>query len=181
MMEMVVDFAGYVVVALLSIFAFAVISAYAKSRLLSDKLLALASKEFQEKSISIMETPSDLPDVVLDHIAFLNSQAFAKGTPKTFYRLLKSYNQGAFDTAQPKAKSLTEAADKLRPELRELLGELTVMWFNLIINRNLFWGTLIAFELKKLRASKGDLTHSAASVGSTIFPTLEMGFGRQVC
>jgi hypothetical protein len=155
---------------------YVIFSTYMRSRLLSDKLLALASKEFHEKANSAMETPSDLPDTVINHIAFLNREAFNNGTPKKFYFLLKKYNAGKIDNNLTSKNASVNLFRELRPELQVVLGEITVMWFNLIINRNLFWGALISFELKRLKASKGDLTHSAASLGSSIFPSLEKQF-----
>ena len=177
-MTFIANITALIALIVLAIAIVTMFSIYIRSRNLSDRLAALACKEFHSIAASLMETSAELPDSVLDHIAFLNSQALARETPWKFYFSLRKFNSGATHKGRSQAKiSLFEKEfEGMRPELKSLTKDLTTMWLHWIMNRNLFWGALIAFEIKKQKAKNGDLSHTTASVGSSIFPSFEFDY-----
>lgn len=168
---------------ILSIFCgigfFFALKLYLRVRGVSNSLQALAGKEFHEKASSIMESADELSEAVLSHIEFLNSSALDGRRPLKFYLNLRRFGRSKLKMDVERTEKIHQFQNdisSLRPELRQLLGEITALWLNWIINRNIFIGFLISLELKKTMVRAGHINESPAAVGESIFAKLDGEF-----
>jgi hypothetical protein len=125
----------------------------------SNQLLAVASNEFHEASMSLLESADELPEGVLSVLGTMNSSAFARGTPWILYKALKEARTGrAGSTKATNHHSDFDEFGKLRPELRKLFGTVGASWLNILTHRNLFLHFLIANEMTRMQVSSGSVS-----------------------
>ena len=174
MMETFANYGVWLVAVAAAIWGFLM---YLKLRSVSNGLLALASKEFHDRVASLLETPQDLPDDVLRYVDLMISTAEANGGSWKVYQAFRSHRLSRETLAASKMVSDTELSNQinqLRPELRELLHGATVMWVNWLINRNVFIGYLIAFELRKIALGGGSVEARPTDIERALTPELAM-------
>lgn len=160
---------SYFSLALLALTTFGVLFAYIKMRGVSNKLLALAGKEFHDKVDSILQTSDELPDVALDYLSMMLNIAKSNRGP---WNLLRALRRQAERRSSAKDADLASTLPKLRPELEKLFHEATVMWINWMLNRNVVLGIFISFELRKLALRRNAVDASPKDVENAVFSNL---------
>ena len=159
-------------IAMTSVATVIVFLGYMKARAVSNKLLALASKDFHDKVASILETSNELPDEMLSYLEFLIELANKPDGHLIVLRSLKRRTKMSnedISRSRNRGKNLTEAIRTLRPELADLLQHTTVLWMNWLVNRNLLIGLLIGLELRKLSVSQGSAEAEPSRAAAAVF------------
>lgn len=159
-------------------FVTVVFLAYLKLRGVSNGLLVLAGEEFHDKVDSILKSADELPDSVLDFIEFMIKVA---NSSNGHWRALRAFRrQNALGREESMAEPERKAAFEkdlggLRPELRQLVNDTTMMWLNWHLNRNVVSGLLMMFELRRMALGHGTLEPKPIDVERALTPR-QIGF-----
>lgn len=116
-------------------------------------LVALAVKELHDSAESMLKTPSDIPDRVLELLDFMLRTAFEKDTPRIFSRIAASASNGGI---RPDAR-VDEDLNSMRPELQELFLKATASWLNIVCNLDAVHGNRIASAFNKIKVDRREV------------------------
>lgn len=163
---MISEAISYIAMALLAVTTLGVFIIYVKMRSVSNKLLALAGKEFHDRMDSILATSEELPDVALDYLSVMMRIAKSDNGPWQLFWALRKKSKGR---SESNARELATALPQMRPELQRLFHDATVMWLNWMLNRNVLLGLLINFEFRKVAAERNMVDASPSDVERTVF------------
>lgn len=138
-----------------ALFAFAVM--YSVKFLLglrdmSNKLSIVAASEFFDKADSLMKTPSDLPDSVLDAIQTMMVSMNNGTGARAFLNVLKQLNNDIPTVGKRGVDDADLMSDvkNMRPELGLIFRETVAAWLNYVTNRHVIYNIAITLEVKKL-------------------------------
>lgn len=164
-----IGYLGWAALAILFILAYSV---YLRTRAVGNSLLALAGKEFHDKISRALESADELPDAVLDFVEFMIDTANEPRGHWSTYRTFRRLNSAVI----PSRRSATEGANamevglkSLRPQVRTIIDEASVMWLNWMISRNVFVGLMISLESRKLALRRGAVDAGAVDVEKSLF------------
>ncbi|AZV00227.1 hypothetical protein pben1_p70 [Paracoccus phage vB_PbeS_Pben1] len=119
-----------------------------------NRLLAVASEDFHDAASSLLKTPQDLPDEVLDSLSMMSRTGFSRGSERAFLialqrsRLVEKSSKG-----QP-SNSLIKAIKNMRPELQSIFGKAVVAWFNIMTHKSGPYHQKIRIEALKGEAAR---------------------------
>lgn len=116
-------------------------------------LTALAVKEFHEACDSMLKTPKDIPEEVLEAIRGMGRSAFSRGAHWRLRDAIRRDRIGEM-SSNPNAE-LVKAVEEMRPELQALFRKASASWLNVVCNRSLLGNFFISLELRKLQIQKG--------------------------
>lgn len=123
------------------------LSAYLRMRRISNRFLALATKEFHEAAGALTEDLQELPIEVISLLQTMNKTAFARGSDRTFLAQLEA--AGAVRQATPPwLKNLPSGT-------RGHLLKAAASWMNIMTHRHTIVGTRIGMEIVKHQVNDG--------------------------
>jgi hypothetical protein len=157
---MLENLTAYVLLALGGVLFVVIFGAYLKLRGVANGLLALAGEELHNSVNSLLQTSEELPESVLTYLDFMITVANASNGHWIAYRAFRRQNsilRKAVSVHSEKWAVFEKDLGSLRPELRQLINAATMMWLNWLVNRNVFSGLLIMFELRKMALDHGSL------------------------
>lgn len=127
------------------------ISVYLEVRSTSNRLLAVAQKQFAHSVERILKTEEELPPVILALIRMMGETAFMPGAERI---LIKEISKSA---GSRRDSGMVAAMDGLRPELRQLFGEATTAWLNIMTHKSTLGGFRISLAMSKVEAAAGKI------------------------
>ncbi len=150
---MVADILIITVIAVFAVLAGMAARTYLRFRHVSNRLLALATKEFHDAADSLMKTSEELPDELLDLLEMMDRTAFQKGADR---KLLKMVRASSANAGSP-----PQWLNEIRKPLRELFGKTVASWLNIMMYRHTIAGTLIRAEIAKKELQAGRVSTEA--------------------
>lgn len=147
---------------IVGLFALAV-TVYARIKHVANGMLALGVKEFHDAVESMLKTPEDLPQGVLDAISAMNRTAFASGAHWRVRKLIELDRKGLIDRSDQGFVDLAKQVADMRPELRALFRKANEAWISIMCNRSILVGLMIAFEMARIQVDKGDISSSSVA------------------
>jgi len=124
----------------------------------ANKTLELAASEFDDILSSILKTPGDLPDTVLDILAGMNGTISAEGSDRVFFNMIRGKSKPAMSKGMDaKHSQLEKDINSLRPELQELLQQAVKAWLFVMCHRSIIYGPMIAYSIEAKSVQKGSL------------------------
>lgn len=127
---------------------------YISSLRIRNGLLALAVKELKEASESMLETPHDIPDRVLELLGFMNDSAFKKDIPRIFSEVA---SENPMDADKSRKTHISQDLELMRPELQALFFKAVASWLNIICNRNIRYGLMISMAFNNIKVSRREV------------------------
>ena len=118
-------------------------------RRILNRLLAVASEDFHNATQSMLKTPEDLPDSVLDALSIMSESGFSRGSERQFLRAMRVMRE----TPAPKSR-LSEDSHEMRPELETLFRKAAVAWFNIMTHKSGRYHRKIFLEAMKANADR---------------------------
>jgi hypothetical protein len=100
--------------------------------------------EFHEAAIELVNSPSDLPDEVLDFVSKLNVAAFVKATPSAVRRSIK--NARLTLTTEPSSTNAKQ--QRLSDSDKRNFERMTSAYMNIMVSRDLISGLRLAWEVR---------------------------------
>ena len=142
---MILSLLSWVLLVLVTLLCVVVSGNYVKSRTVSTKLLAPASKEFFDNADKLMKTPEDLPNSVLEGLNIMSESLNDRKGSRALLRILRKANSDLGQRKHPGelGKDLTE----MRPELQEIFGCAVAGWLNFVTHRYFVLQQKIIIEL----------------------------------
>ena len=129
---------------------------YAKSRIVSVKLLAPASREFFDNADKLMKNPQDLPDSIFDGLNIMSESLNDKKGSRALLRILRKTNNDPVQPGQPgHPDKLQKDLTRMRPELQEIFGCAVAGWLNFVTHRYFIPQQKIIMELAKMAIKQG--------------------------
>ena len=107
---MILSLLSWVLLVLVTLLCVVVSGNYVKSRTVSTKLLAPASKEFFDNADKLMKTPEDLPNSVLEGLNIMSESLNDRKGSRALLRILRKANS---DLGQRKHPELVSARKPL--------------------------------------------------------------------
>lgn len=152
-----------IIVALVVASSFVFITMYVRVKQVWNGMLALWVKDYHEAVESLLKTPEDLPDGVLDAISTMNRTAFADGSHWRLRKLVMLDRKGLLQRRDKPHLELAKQIEGMRPELRSLFARANEAWLNIMCNRSIVVGALISIEIGKLQVARGVASSSVAN------------------
>lgn len=153
-----------VAVGLASTFLF-VFYAYLKARSLSNGFMAFASGEFHDATTSLLETPDELPDSVLDLLSDMNRLAQSRHASIGLLRAISTKNNVGEARRVRHSQQFEREIEAMRPELKELFQRAVVGWLNYVSHKNVVTNLRMAFAVMRLRSQGMDASKAEQEVG----------------
>ncbi|WP_282052400.1 hypothetical protein [Phaeobacter inhibens] len=147
-----------------------VVKTYLQLKPVGTGLTALAVKEFHDSCDSLMKTPQELPEEVLEALLYMGRNALEKGSHWKLRNAIRQDRRGK--PISEASSALKASVEGMRPELRELFLKATASWMNIMCNRSLLGGVLISHELHKIQLQKGATRATAEKEAMRVLPDL---------
>jgi hypothetical protein len=115
----------------------------------NDAVYAKSLTEFHSSIDSILKTPEDLPDGVLDLIAAMNDRISASGKSFDHFK----FRRLVMGKVRPSRSSRISDAElaSMRVQLQKLLAKASLAWMSAMMHKSFLVGLMIEFETKKRR------------------------------
>ncbi len=146
---------------------------YLAFRSMSNKFLALASREFHEASSSLISADYELPESVIHALDLMNKTACSGRGHWHLLKLLRMARKSE-GSRGPGSTDLVSQVNSMRPELIELFDRTATGWLKYISNRNVFVHVLILLEFYKLQSRSGKLKPASAKERLSVLAHFEM-------
>lgn len=121
---------------------------FVRSRTVSTKLLAVASKEFFENAEKLLKTPEELPDSVLEALETMSQSIDNGHGSRALLDSLRMANSDANTEESP--SELQRDFEGMRPELVEFFGLAVAGWLNFVTHRHFIIQQKINMELARM-------------------------------
>lgn len=137
------------------------IKARIERRKILNRLMAVASEDFHSAARSMLKTPEEIPDSVLDVLSTMSRTGFAKGSEKQFLHALRSMRK----TPAP-STTVANGYKEMRPEMQALFRKSAAAWFNIMTHKSGRYHDKIAIEALKAEADRIEPHKQAISTAS---------------
>ena len=135
------------------------------------KVAAVASKEFFDAAESLIQTPGELSNELLDDLRLMLHIAQSRKAPR--YLLAAIRNSESVGTeVTDEYRKFASAVHALRPELQDLLTKAISAWMTFVANSSVFYQLAISSELRKASAGKGELRPNLEKAGMSLLPQM---------
>lgn len=139
---------------------------YLKVKSVMNKALEIATHDFDQAVHSLLKTPEELPDPILDFVEAMGDIAFRRGLPRqlAFYALSNGRKKTStnLSTSTNRSNEVNEAVDLMREELQELFTKAAAAWIRIISLRSPFAGPLIIVSLANVTAKRGRISDDSS-------------------
>lgn len=125
-------------------------------------MLALADQEFYKAVHSILKTPEDLSDEILESISMMSETIADKNGEKLFLDALRRVRSRA------EKNSLPDPSEALRPELQVLYQQAVNSWAKAMTFKSIRYFTKISREMTAINISKKGTSLSADKVAKPV-------------
>jgi len=131
------------------------LSIYLDIRTAADRRLKAAVEQFHSSVASMLKTPKDVPDEILQAIDMLSKTAFAPGSERHLARIIRNGKQPS-----PRSRDMMRDLAGMRPEMQDLFALAAVSWITIMTHKSVVGGIRVASTLE--RAGTGRISRDAA-------------------
>jgi hypothetical protein len=125
---------------------------YLRMRTFSNRIMAVASTEFHAAADSMMETPEDLPESVLDAISRMSVLARSRNVSGHLARMIGNANSETVKDLGPERLEFQRELDSMRPELQDLFHKAVTGWINYVKHQNVVHSLRISFAMLRFKS-----------------------------
>ncbi|WP_341366198.1 hypothetical protein [Yoonia sp. BS5-3] len=129
-----IEWVGVIILAALFLLGFEL---YLRARGLANRVMENASRDFFESSNSMMDTPDDVPDMVLDILSQMGNMAQDKSVSFDLARVGTKLRAGGAASSEEVLVFRAEV-ESMRPELKELFKKAVTAWLGYVTHQNVF-------------------------------------------
>lgn len=122
-----------------------------------NRLLAVASEDFHKSARSLLKTPDELPQEVLNALSMMSRTGFEEGSEKMFLEALRTARKEKGRTTDSISRRPGLNADiinGMRQELQDLFVKAVMAWFNIMTHKSARYHDKIAMEELKAEAER---------------------------
>lgn len=166
---------GWLLVLACACMMFFVSLLYFWARTLSNQILAVASKDFHEASNSMLDTPEDIPDSILDVLSKMDRTAQRRGASSMLASAMAQGNESKMAQLSRDRIDFQQDFEKMRPELQDLFHKAVAGWFNYLSHQNVVDNLRINFAIMRMKPQGLDTSRAEETAGFSFLKGINNG------